>query len=232
MIKISSLYEWFKSRNEESAINRTLIHAQKVLECVVEFQKGITFLINEKNIDLALKVFFRVNELEHQADGIRRNILNMLSKAELPSIIRENLSHLVKRIDDIANATNASARILYYMNYRDFLKLDEEIYKNILKIMNISVECVKKVIIMVNKLLSADETEIQKLGEEVNRLEHDVDELRFSINRNLVSNHPDINPFSAIEIHNCISTMEAITDNAEEVADYIIMLTIAKKKKQ
>ena len=74
MIKISSLYEWFKSRNEETAINKTLIHFQKVLECVVEYQKGMAFLIEEKNIDLALKVFSRVNELEHQADGIRKQI--------------------------------------------------------------------------------------------------------------------------------------------------------------
>jgi len=47
----------------------------------------------------------------------------------------------------------------------------------------------------------------------------------------LVSDHPEINPFSAIMIHNSISAMEAISDNAEEVADYIIMLTIAKKTK-
>ena len=55
---MSSLFEWFKSRNEESAINKTLIHTQKVLECVVEFEKGLSFFIEEKNIDLALKVFF------------------------------------------------------------------------------------------------------------------------------------------------------------------------------
>lgn len=231
MIKISSLYDWFKSRNEETAINKTLIHVQKVLECVVEFQKGMAFLLEEKNVDLALKVFFRVNELEHQADGIRRNILNLLSKAELPSIIRENLTHLVKRIDDVANAANASARILIYMNFKDFLSLNDEIHKNILKMADISVNCVKKLNVMVNNLISAEDSGIQELGDEINRLEHDVDELHFSVNRHLVSDHPEINPFSAIMIHNSISAMEAISDNAEEVADYIIMLTIAKKTK-
>ncbi|MFX1238486.1 MAG: DUF47 domain-containing protein [Promethearchaeota archaeon] len=226
---MSSLFEWFKSRNEESAINKTLVHAQKVLECVVEFEKGLSFLIEEKNVDLALKVLFRVNELEHQADSIRRNILNGLSQAELNPIIRENLTHLVKRIDDVANAANASSRILIYMNYNDFLKLDKVVHENIIKMASVSVECVKKLNLMVNKLIKGEEEDIQKLGDEVNVLEHDVDELRFSVNRNLVSNHPDVNPFSAIEIHNCISAIEAITDNAEEVADYIIMLTIAKR---
>ena len=226
---MSSLFEWFKSRNEESAINKTLVHMQKVLECVVEFDKGLSYLIEEKNVDLALKVFFRVTELEHQADGIRRNILKMLSKAELSPKIRETLTHLVKRIDDVANAANASARILIYMNHTDFLSLDNEVHVKTLEMAKNSVEAVKLLNLMVNDLMAAKEEEIQKLGEEVNNLEHKCDELHFAINRLLVSNNPNINPFSAIEIHDCIYELENISDNAEDVADYIIMLTISKR---
>ncbi|MFX1571685.1 MAG: DUF47 domain-containing protein [Promethearchaeota archaeon] len=227
---MSSLLRYFSTRNEENAMNMTLIHTQKVLECIVEFEKGLSFLLEEKNIDLALKVFFRVDELEHQADNIRRNILNMLSQAELPSKIRENFMHLIKRIDDIANATNASSRILISMNHKDFMNLGEDVHKNILDISRDSVEAVKKVNLMVDKLIKAEEEkEIQSLGEEVNVLEHECDEKRYAINRSLVLNNLDINPFSAIIIHNCISAMEAISDNAEDVADYIIMLTLAKR---
>lgn len=228
---MSSLFEWFKSRNEENAINKTLVHMQKVLECVVEFDKGLTFLIEQKNVDLALKVFFRVTELEHQADGIRRNILNTLSKAELSPKIRENLTQLVKRIDDVANAANGSARILIYMNHNDFLNLPEEVHKKTMEMIRLSVETVKKLSMMVKKLISSDEQGITNLGEEINTLEHSCDELHFAINRNLInSNNSNINPFSAIEIYNCILAIENITDNCEDVADYIIMLTISKKK--
>ncbi|MFX0047071.1 MAG: DUF47 domain-containing protein [Candidatus Hermodarchaeota archaeon] len=226
---MSSLFEWFKSRNEESAINLTLVHMQKVLECVVEFEKGLLFLIKEKNVDLALKVFFRVTELEHQADGIRRNILKMLSQAELTPTIRENLTHLIKRIDDVANAANASARILIYMNHADFLKLHEEVLIKILEMVKLSVEAVKLLNLMVKGLMAAKNVEMQKLGEEVNTLEHKCDEIHFAINRILVSNNPNINPFSAIEIHDCIFELENISDNAEDVADYIIMLTISRR---
>lgn len=226
---MSTLFEWFKSRNEENAINKTLVHAQKVLECVVEFEKGLSYYIEERNVDLALKVFFRVTELEHQADGIRREILNMLSKAELTPIIRENLTHLVKRIDDVANAANASARIFIYMNHNDFLSLSDEVHKNIMEMVRLSVETAKKLNVMVNKLLTSGEEEIQVLGDDVNNLEHKCDELHFAINRILVHNNPSINPFSAIEIHNSIIEIENISDNAEEVADYIIMLTVSKR---
>lgn len=229
---MSSLFEWFKSRNEESAINKTLVHMQKVLECVVEFEKGLTFLIEEKNVDLALKVFFRVNELEHQADGIRRNILNTLSKAELSPKTREIMGNLIKTIDDVANAANAGARILIYMNYNDFLSLPEDVHKNIMEMTRISVETVKKLNVMVNKLITSDGQGITKLGEEINTFEHKCDELRFAINRNLVNIHPNISPFSAIEIYNCILEIENITDNCEDVADYIIMLIISKRKEK
>lgn len=226
---MSSLFEWFKSRNEETAINKAIVHTQKVLECVVEYEKALSFLIEEKNIDLALKVLFRVDELEHQADGIRRNILNMLTQAELPSNIRENLMHLVKRIDDVANAANSSARILISMNHNDFFSLDEQIHKNMLDMARDSVEAVKKLFQMVEDLINGEEENIRENGEEVNSLEHNVDEKRYAINRTLTSNDYDINPFSAIVIHNCISALEAISDSAEEVADYIIMLMVAKR---
>ncbi len=226
---MSSLFEWFKSRNEETAINKTLVHTQKVLECVVEYEKALSFLLEERNVDLALKVFFRVDELEHQADGIRRNILKMLSKAELPNTIRENLMHLVKRIDDVANATNASARILISMNKKDFLSLDKEVHTNMLEMGRLSVDAVKKLNQMVNNLLIAEEEKLQKLAEEVSRLEHKCDEKRYAINRILVNSTVNINRFSAIVIHNCIFALEAVTDNAEEVADYIIMLTVTKR---
>ncbi|MBD3194205.1 MAG: DUF47 family protein [Candidatus Lokiarchaeota archaeon] len=226
---MSSLFEWFKSRNEETVINKTLIHMQKVLECVVEFQKGISFLIEEKDIDLALKVFFRVTELENQADSIRRNILNMISQAELSSTIRENLIHLVKRIDDVANATNAGARILIYMNHNDLFSLDEVIHEKLMEMAKKSVDCVKLLNQMVNQLLTEDEEEIKKIGDKINVIEHEIDEIHFGINRILVFNNMEVNPFSAIEIHNCITLVETISDNAEDVADYIVMLTVAKR---
>ena len=109
------------------------------------------------------------------------------------------------------------------------LKLEDEVHRKILEMVRISVEAVKKVNIMVNKLLSLREEEIQRIGEEINTLEHKCDELHFAISRILVHNHENINPFSAIEIHDCIIEIENISDNAEDVADYIIMLVVSRR---
>ena len=115
------------------------------------------------------------------------------------------------------------------MNHKDFLGLGDDVLNNILDMGNFSVEAVQKLNKMVKKLLTTEDAEIQKLGEEVNILEHKVDENRYAINRSLVSTSPNINPFSAITIHNSIAALEAISDNAEEVADYVIMLKLTKR---
>ncbi|MBD3350886.1 MAG: DUF47 family protein [Candidatus Lokiarchaeota archaeon] len=225
---MSSLMEYFKSRNKESAINKIAVHMSKVLECTVEFEKAIHFLIEEKNYDLALKVFLRVNELEHQADNIRRDILNMLSEAELKIPIRENLSHLVKRIDDVANAANACARILVYMNYEDFRKLDDEVHVKMVEMGQVTIEAVKTLNLMLKNMIDETEDDVQEMANKVNLYEHKADELHFAINRILVAGGSkyDINPFSSYEIMKMLTKFENISDAAESVADYLVILEI------
>lgn len=223
--------QYFKSRNQESAINKISIHMNKVLESIVEFDKAMTFLIEEKNYDLALKVFLRVSDLEHQADIIRRDILSMLSEAELKTQIRENLSHLTQRIDDIANAANACARILVYMNFDDFRKLDQEVHDKMIEISHISLDCTKQLRKMLQSLFNGTSEEITEQSKRVNLLEHKADELHFAINRILVAagSKYGINPFSAYEIMKMLTKLENISDAAETVADYLVILELMTK---
>lgn len=228
---MSSLMEYFKSRNQESAIHKITVHMDKVLECIVEFDKAMAFLIEEKNYDLALKVFLRVNELEHQADIIRRDVLNMLSEAEMKTKVRENLSHLTKRIDDVANAANACARILVYMNFEDFRKIDQEVHEKMVQMSHISLDCVKQLRLMLDSMLNGSSKQINEKSNQVNLLEHKADELHFAINRILVAGGDKygINPFSAHEMMKMLTKLENISDAAETVADYLVILELMTK---
>lgn len=225
---MSSLMEYFKSRNQENVINIISIHVSKVIECIVEFEKGLTFLIEEKNFDLAIKVMIKVNELEHQADNIRRDILNKLSESELKVSVSENLSHLTKRIDDVANAANGCARIILYMNYEEFRRIDPDVHKKMLEMIHHTVEAVKVLKEMVNNLLSGRHETMQDTAKKVNLLEHKCDELHFGINRILVGSGSkyNINPFAAYEIMEMLTKLENISDNAESVADYLVTLSM------
>ena len=56
-----SLFGYLKNRNEENILNKAVAHMQKTLECVVEFDKGFTYLVKEHNFELSLEVFRRVD---------------------------------------------------------------------------------------------------------------------------------------------------------------------------
>jgi len=228
----SSLLEYFQSRNQENIINKIFSHMAKVVECVVELQKALNFLFEEKNYDLALKVFIRVNDLEHQADIIRREILNILSQVELKTQVHENLSHLIKRIDDVADAASATSRIIIYLNFEDLRKIDPDVQKKIIEIGVFSVDCVKKLYQMLEKMMKYDKYDAQADAAEINLIEHKCDEIHFSMNRILVNTGPNynINPFSAYEIMKMLTKLENITDAAENVADYLVILNIMTKK--
>ncbi|MCP4764161.1 MAG: DUF47 family protein [archaeon] len=232
---MGSLMEYFKSRNQEKIITKIDQHMKKVLESVTELEKGLVFLLEDKNIDLALKVFYRVGDLEHQADTIRRDILASLSKAELLPVIRENVSQLAKKIDDVANSANACARILVYMKHNDFFKLDKEIHSKMLEMASVSGKAAKELNLMLITMNNTEYNEndkLQDMSKSVNVWEHNSDELHFAINRTLVKKGQEyeINPFSAQIIMNAITELENITDNAEEVADYIVTLALSSRR--
>jgi len=80
---MGSLKNFLQSRNEEDVLEKSILHMKKVLECVVEFERGCTIYIQEKKPDLAFEIFKRVDILEHEADIIRRDLLVHISKSEL-----------------------------------------------------------------------------------------------------------------------------------------------------
>ena len=75
-----------------------------------ELDKGIDILIKEKNRDKSHDIFNNVDLIEEEADILRREILADISKGELNPSVRTDLSHLIKRLDDVANCATGVAR--------------------------------------------------------------------------------------------------------------------------
>ena len=57
---MGSLKNFLQPRNEEDVLEKSILHMKKVLECVVEFERGCTIYITEKKPELAFEIFKRV----------------------------------------------------------------------------------------------------------------------------------------------------------------------------
>ncbi|OLS14820.1 MAG: hypothetical protein RBG13Loki_1579 [Promethearchaeota archaeon CR_4] len=224
---MGSMIEWFKVKNRQDAIAKTKNHVLKVCDCVVETAKASRFFMEGKTEE-GLAVVKRVGELEHDGDEIRRDLLKDLSRGELASAVREDLTHLVKRIDDVAGAANASAKYMSLFTKPMWEKITAAFKDPITKIMVHSGEAAKHLVEMVDDL-AGQRLFISELGRQVNSHEHEVDVLHFEIKKLMMNLDMFANQFIAISFVTMIDIMETITDRCEEVADYIILLAVAAK---
>jgi uncharacterized protein len=227
---MGSLKNWLQTRNEENVLGKSVAHMKKVLECVVEFERGFNFYSKENDIKLALEVFNRVDILEHEADTLRRELLMLISKSEFTPQMRTDLTTLVKRIDRIANTTDGAARRLSGIDESHVRSLGNEILDLFNDLCSQSVDATKILFNLIKKLPELEMKDTLKITEQIQEIEHNCD-IKHSYIYELLNKIPKVsfNPFVAIQISNFVDMLETISDKVEDVADYIELIKTVKQ---
>lgn len=222
------LIEYFKQRTAENAIEKANTHAKTAQQCVFELKKGFNALLIEKDYDKAEKIFKNVDKIESDADVLRREILEDISKGELNPNVRMDLSHLVKRIDDIANCSNGVGRRINTISKEFWENCSQESIDYIIQIIDKTVECAELLDDLLNALIKSRE-KVKDITIKINKMEHEVDILNLKLSESLQKTDFKINIFTGFLIADTLNILEAISDSIEEVADYILLLTVSKK---
>lgn len=225
-----SLKTFLQNRNNANTYEMAVELMQKILETVVEFERGLCIFIREKKIPLAREIMKRLDKLENEADIIRRETLMHIAKSELTPQMREDMSHLIKRIDRIANTSDGAARRLCGIDPDYFLSLGEPILTMMVDIVQLSVEGTKILFNLIKRLPMMENSETLRICEKIQDIEHKCDVLHSQIYERLnhVENLP-FNHFVAIQICSFIDMLETISDKVEDVSDYIEVLKTAKR---
>ncbi|MBD3230365.1 MAG: DUF47 family protein [Candidatus Lokiarchaeota archaeon] len=214
---MNELMDFFASRKEDQIIKLTRQHAMKVYDTVLELETAIKQFCDE-NLNEAKKTISKINDIENEADRIRRELMLKLSKSLLPSNIRENLAHLVKNLDRLANCANGAARRLSIIE-PDIIK---PICMDLIAFLSDSRECA---LILKNMLLNPISVKKEKLIKEIQKInekEHEVDMDHLELRKKLHSiDFSHLNPFIAITVHTLIEFIESIADSAEDTADFL-----------
>jgi len=220
---MGSLIEFLKRETALNVLEKTIKHAQIVQECVKELEVGLNLLLKDKNLEKANKNFLKVDLLEDDADKLRRRIQKDVSKGELNPSIRQNLSHLVKRLDDVANCSTGVARRIVTIPISFWEQSSEETVSIILKIIETTVEAVDYLDKIVIDLLE-ERKNVREYAKLINQYEHDVDLLNIKLRKSLQETDYNVNFFTIFTIGNIFDILEAISDSIESVADYIMVL--------
>lgn len=218
---MGTLLEWFKTQREVNIIKGTQDHAKKVYDTVFELNKTIKKFFEGKVEEISAQVK-RVNELEHECDAIRRKIMLDLSKGEIAPTVREDLAHLIKRLDLVANNANASAKRLSLLTP----EILEPIASEIIEMSETTLKCANVLYKTIAKQLGESTAKIFESITEIHQLEHEVDVIIFNIKKKLIESNLNHPTYVGIIVYELINTIENISDNAEETADFVKIVKV------
>jgi len=224
-MEIGSLIEYLKRETTVNALEKSVEHAQIVQECVKTLDLGLQTLLEDKNVENSHELFHKVDLLERDADTLRRKILRHISRGELNPSVRQNLTHLIKRMDDVANCCTGVARRINTIPMRFWEESSKETIDIILDMMKTTVECVQFLDKLVIDLIGKRK-HVKDYAKQINQFEHAVDLLNIKLRKNLQETNYTVNYFTIFTAGNVFDILEAISDSIEAVADYIMVLLV------
>jgi len=219
---MGTLLEWFRNRREAKVIRWIKEDSKKVYNCVTQFKEALMLFFDNDLRSTAVSIQ-KVSKMEHECDDLRRKVLYDLAIGELSPKVRNDLAHLIGRLDNVANAANAAARHLSILRPESFPKIHDLI-----------IEMVDKSIGTAEVLRDTIENELEGATEAVdasvlriNQMEHEVDLIHYKILEELTKDeYKDISPFIALNIHEFIENIEDISDSCENTADFVKIINL------
>lgn len=217
----SKILTWFTMRRKTKAIDMARRHTTKVVDTVVELNNAVIAASRGRNIE-AEKCVSRLFLNEEEADALRRRISEELTRGEIPAKEREDLMRLTMEIDNIADCAKDAARNMLILMRQPVPK---EIWRGFQKISESTVACALTLREGIN-MLEKDLDETMKRVLEVERLEHQVDDERHSVQILFLEFADQLNAPTLLLLDDALHFMEGVTDYCEDTGDIIRMLII------
>lgn len=181
-------------------------HALLAHQAAIKFQESLSEEIDINTLRL-------IKSLEHEADRITRQITEKLHKTFITPIDRDQIYHLVSRIDDVIDSIDATADCLII--YKTSKATKELI--DMARILTLAVSAMERA---VNGLRNLKQSEsIRAACSKVNKYEHEADDALQSALGRLFENERDARQL--IIWKEIYESLENATDRCSDVADTI-----------
>jgi predicted phosphate transport protein (TIGR00153 family) len=219
---LSELLKWFEKRRENKAITTMQRHLATIMSAVEDLEKALKASINNNEKETKASID-RVISAEKEADRLRRVVMTELSGGELPPTDREDLMHLIKRIDMVADWSRESTRILGATPMKD---VPDSLKMSAVEMIEGVRECATALRKCINRMAEKPE-EALKAADEVERLEEKVDDL-FENARRLLAKEEKFKVGAAIMMNELLDAIEMAADMCEDACDQVRIIIIRR----
>jgi predicted phosphate transport protein (TIGR00153 family) len=214
-------YDWFEQRRKTRGLELAHEQITKAFDTVTWLQKA-TKAFSEKNFKDAKKYIENLYKAEEEVDALRTDTFMELSKgAALVSDYREDLLHLVKRLDTLADHVKDAARCLEMLFDADMPKelLDKTVFMT-----SKLVETAQTLRGSIEKISSAPNEAIRE-AKKVGDIEHSIDDEYLKAKGLFVKYGVEMNCGAMVIFDDLIEFIEQAADMCADTADYILVLS-------
>ena len=213
-------YAWFERKRKTKVLDLTQEQITKALDTVTLLHEIIQN-VSKSNTKDAMQRFEHLYNVEKEVDMLRTDVFKELSRGTaLFTEYREDLMHLVKRLDTLADYVKDAARCTKIL--ADF-EIPAELWKQASHTTGTLVECATTLRASIEKI-SSDPAAAIKNAEKVEQIENKIDQ-DYITNKSLLITHSQQTNCGAIAIfNNLFEFVEQAADMCADTADYIVIL--------
>jgi len=213
-------YAWFERRRRTKALDLAQEQITKALDTVTLLHQAIKNLSEAKKKE-ALQSINNLFEAEKEVDRLRTEVFKELSKgAALFAEYREDLMHLVKRLDTLADHVKDAARCVKMLADS---QVPKEVCDNLVHMTATLVDCAHALRGSIEKI-SVNPTTAIEGAEKVEEIEHEIDEEYLKTKALFTKYSEKMNCGAMVIFDDLVEFVEHAADMCADTADYIVIL--------
>jgi predicted phosphate transport protein (TIGR00153 family) len=214
-------YNWFEKRRKTRGLELAHEQITKAFDTVTWLHKA-TKSFSEGNFEETKKHIENLYKAEEEVDKLRTDVFMELSKgAALVADYREDLLHLVKRLDTLADHTKDAARCLEMLAEAE---IPQELCQKIVFMTSKLVETAQTLRGSIEKI-SSDPADAMEKAKQVGEIEHVLDEEYLKAKSLFVKYGAKVNCGAMVIFDDLIEFIEHAADMCADTADYILVLS-------
>lgn len=214
-------YDWFEQRRKTRGLELAHEQITKAFDTVTWLHKAMKSF-SEKSFKESKKYIQNLYLAEEEVDKLRTDVFLELSKgAALVADYREDLLHLVKRLDTLADHTKDAARCLEMLADAE---IPQELCEKTVCMTGKLVETAQTLRGSIEKI-SSNPNEAMREAKRVGEIEHDIDTEYLKTKSLFVKYGANINCGAMVIFDDLIEFIEQAADMCADTADYILVLS-------
>lgn len=216
--------KWFSKRRKYKVLEMADRQMTLAIDTVIELEKAIGAALNG-NKENAIASFKKLSAVEHEIDELRRVVFEELTRGNLESKDREDIMHLVKRLDQMADHVKDASRAVIVLLEAEVPKEMWEQFARTAKDLVVCAKTLRKAI----ENLGTNPDKAMELAKEVDKIEGKVDEKYVESKALLLKSCKETDAATVLLLKDLIEEMEHVADACDDTADYVRVLTVARE---